>query len=279
MSQTKYIDHLGKITNLVSLGNSVAFVTEHQERRPTSVVVLDLEKATTDQIALDCYGTALLVVADKLWVAGSDSQLYVVPMNDQGKPDSSAKPKSVCELPSPATCLVALSGDRIGVGVSIQLFVLNAKGKFEQTIELGEEALTALATNPTGQWLAIGFRSGKVSVYTCETEDDEATKKSAKAKSDPYQHSATGELHKNAVTSLLFESEELRFFSAAADGTLLLTHARGELEAEDRGRSAKHDDAIQQLVWANEDRFISCSSDKTCKSWARVGSALSLIHI
>ena len=273
MSQTKYIDHLGKITNLVSLGNSVAFVTEHQERRPTSVVVLDLEKATTDQIALDCYGTALLVVADKLWVAGSDSQLYVVPMNDQGKPDSSAKPKSVCELPSPATCLVALSGDRIGVGVSNQLFVLNAKGKFEQTIELGEEALTALATNPTGQWLAIGFRSGKVSVYTCETEDDEATKKSAKAKSDPYQHSATGELHKNAVTSLLFESEELRFFSAAADGTLLLTHARGELEAEDRGRSAKHDDAIQQLVWANEDRFISCSSDKTCKSWARVGSA------
>jgi len=101
MSQTKYIDHLGKITNLVSLGDSVAFVTEHQERRPTAVVVLDLEKTTTDQVALDCYGTALLVAADKLWVAGSDSQLYVVPMNDQGKPDSSAKPKSVCELAKP----------------------------------------------------------------------------------------------------------------------------------------------------------------------------------
>ena len=86
------------------------------------------------------------------------------------------------------------------------------------------EPVTALASDPTGQWLAVGTAKGTVSVYECETEPKE------------FRISDSEALHEAAVTALLFETDELRFLSAGADQKLLSTHARGKLEAEDRGR-------------------------------------------
>ena len=63
-----------------------------------------------------------------------------------------------------------------------------------------------------------------VAVFECETEAAE------------FRPSDSAPLHEAAVTALLFEADELRFLSAGADQKLLSTHARGRLEAEDRGR-------------------------------------------
>ncbi|MEL6108626.1 MAG: HEAT repeat domain-containing protein [Planctomycetota bacterium] len=73
------------------------------------------------------------------------------------------------------------------------------------------------------------------------------------------------------MTSLLFEPEELRFFSTGADQKLLLTHARGSLQPEDRGRGASHKDHVTAMVLVPGERFISTSRDKTCKTWTRAG--------
>jgi ParB family chromosome partitioning protein len=72
---------------------------------------------------------------------------------------------------------------------------------------------------------------------------------------------------------LLFEADELRFLSAGADQKLLSTHARGRLEAEDRGRGANHTEPITALVAGPVNRFFSGSSDSSLKSWPRAKGA------
>ena len=105
--------------------------------------------------------------------------------------------------------------------------------------------------------------------------------------------SASERLHEGAVTALLFEPDELRFFSAGADQKLLTTHARGKLEPEDKGRGNNHTDLVTALIWGPGDRLYSGSRDGTIKSWPRVGGvkpattkdgvgrvvALALVHV
>jgi ParB family chromosome partitioning protein len=72
---------------------------------------------------------------------------------------------------------------------------------------------------------------------------------------------------------LLFEADELRFLSAGADQKLLSTHARGRLEAEDRGRGATHEQPITAMIAGPLDRFLTGSTDSTLKSWPRAKAA------
>ena len=95
------------------------------------------------------------------------------------------------------------------------------------------------------------------------------------------------------MTALLFEPDELRFFSAGADQKLLTTHARGKLEPEDKGRGNNHTDLVTALIWGPGDRLFSGSRDGTIKTWPRVGGvkpatlkdgvgrvvALALVHV
>jgi ParB family chromosome partitioning protein len=75
------------------------------------------------------------------------------------------------------------------------------------------------------------------------------------------------------VTAILFEADELRFLSAGADQKLLSTHARGRLEAEDRGRGATHEQPVTALIAGPLDRFLTGSSDGSIKSWPRAKGA------
>ena len=95
---------------------------------------------------------------------------------------------------------------------------------------------------------------------------------SSTARTSPSSRSSESErLHEGAVTALLFEPEELRFFSAGADQKLLSTHARGKLEPEDKGRGNNHTDPVTALIWGPGDRFYTGSRDSTVKTWPRVG--------
>jgi ParB family chromosome partitioning protein len=250
MSADKFLTYRGDVRAMVAVGGALAFVTVHPEGQPAAVYHLDVEKLTLEAGPLPAGGQALVATAEGLWVAGSDSRLYHLPAA-KGTPAARGP-----QLPAPAVALAPLAGDRLAAATGPQVMVLGrGDGTVLQTLEL-PEAATCLAADPTGQWLAVGTDKGTVAVFECETERD-------------FRPSDSAVLHEAAVTALLFEPDELRFLSAGADQKLLSTHARGRLEAEDRGRGANHTEPITALIAGTAGRFLTGSSDSTLKSWPR----------
>jgi ParB family chromosome partitioning protein len=255
MTTEKYLTYRGDVRALAAVDGTLAFVTVHPEGQPTAVYRLNTEKLTLAEEPLPAGGQALLATAEGLWVAGTDGQVLFLPAKG-GKPVARG-PK----LAAPLVALAPLAGERLAVASGAQVAVLaRVDGKVAQTLEL-LEAVTCLAADPTGQWLAVGTKKGTVAVYECETDPAE------------FQLSDSATLHEAAVTALLFEADELRFLSAGADQKLLSTHARGRLEAEDRGRGANHTEPITALIAGPADRFFTGSSDSTVKSWPRAKGA------
>jgi len=252
MPTEKFLTYRGDIQAVAGVGGVLAFVTVHPEGQPTAVYRLDADKLTLEAAPLPAGGRALVAAGDTLWIGGSDGILHVCAGKD-GAPTARGGP-----LPTPPTALAPLAGDRLAVLAGAEVVIVaRADGAVLQSLPL-PEAGTALAADPTGQWLAAGTVQGTVAVF--DGEDRPA-----------FVVSETEKLHDGAVTALLFEPDELRFFSAGADQKLLSTHARGKLEPEDKGRSNHHEEAITALVWGPGDRFYSGSTDKTVKNWPRVG--------
>ena len=247
----KAFQYRGNVRAIASTGNLLLWTTEHPQKLPTGLFQLDTESLDFSETSLPCGGVSLLATEKQLWVGGDDRKLYQL---------SGKSTKAVCELPKVAIDLAELAENRLAAIAGTELLVIDqSKGTVLQSIQLSEMA-TALASDPTGQWIAVGLNNGVVSVYECEDKKE-------------YLQSESAKLHTGAVTSLLFETEELRFLSAGADQKLLLTHARGKLEPEDRGRSSNHTERVVAIVHAPGDRFITGSKDKTCKSWARSGAS------
>jgi ParB family chromosome partitioning protein len=254
MSTDKYLTYRGDV-KAVAAGGALAFVTVHPEGQPTAVYRLDPEKLTLAEDALPAGGQAILAPGDDLWVAGADQRLYRLPAAG-GKPAPRGEP-----LGAAIAVLAPLAGERLAVASGARVVVVSrGKGAVLQTLDLSDPS-TCLASDPTGQWLAVGTAKGTVSVYECETNAAE------------FRLSDSAPLHEAAVTALLFEADELRFLSAGADQKLLSTHARGRLEAEDRGRGANHEQPITAMVGGPNDRFITGSTDGTLKSWPRAKGA------
>ena len=114
-----------------------------------------------------------------------------------------------------------------------------------------------MAADATGRWLAVGTAKGTVLVFDAEDKPE-------------FLLSASERLHEGAVSAILFEPDELRFLSAGADQKLLLTHARGKLEPEDKGRGNNHTDVIKAMIWGPGDRLYTGAFDAAIKSWPRV---------
>jgi ParB family chromosome partitioning protein len=256
MSKSFNLTYFGNIRALATNGSQIGFVTEHEEGFPTALFLIDAESHKLSSVTLPCGGLSLARLGDTFWVGGTDGNLYSATHKDKTATKSKAK------IPSNAKKLVAISDTEI-VCLCDESVVVIASGKVAQTLELtaGDEAdsPTAVHANPDATWLAIGGLSGHVSVYQREEQDQ-------------FELSESAALHQGEVTSILFEPEELRFFSAGVDQKLLHTHARGTLEPEDRGRANNHDQRVTSMLLAGEGRFITGSLDKTCKSWARVGA-------
>jgi ParB family chromosome partitioning protein len=247
----KYLTYRGDVRALAVAGGALAFVTVHPEGQATAVYRLDPEKLTLSEEPLPAGGQALLAAGEDLWVAGTDQRLYHVSAKGR-KPAARGTP-----LEAAPVAMAPLSGDRLAVAAGARVHVVARKdGKIVQSLELPEEA-TCLAADPTGQWLAAGTAKGTVAVFECESVPAE------------FRLSDSAPLHEAAVTTLLFEADELRFLSAGADQKLLSTHARGRLEAEDRGRGATHEQPITAMVAGPRDRFFTGSTDSTLKSWPR----------
>lgn len=244
----KYLTYRGDLQAIVTCGAQLAFTTSHSENIPTALYRLDVEKFELSSIPLDCGGLSLASSDGNLWLGGDDGGLYQISGNSVSK--------IKVDLPAPASLLTCLSEHRLAAVCDDQLLILETKkGKRLQAFELQEKG-TALGASPAGDWLAVGTGKGQVTVFESE-------------ESASFQLSESEKIHEGAVTAILFEPEELRFLSAGADQKLMLTHARGKLEPEDRGRGAGHADQITRMLHVPGDRFVTVSRDKSCKTWAR----------
>lgn len=255
----KFLTYRGDLQALAGHETTAYFVSEHSEKQPTALYAVNAETFALEEQPLPAGGRCLVIETDAknnatLWIGGTDGQLYRTTPKDK-------KPQAIGEaLESPITSLALLSEDRIAVLTGEGISILARKdGKLLQTLDLAEHG-TKLAADPTGEWLVAGTSKGMIFVFECEDKPE-------------FLLSESDKLHEAAVTALLFEPEELRFFSAGADQKLLLTHARGTLEPEDRGRGNNHNEPITSMLLAPGERFITGSRDRTLKSWTRAGAS------
>ena len=257
MSKAVNLTYVGDIRSLVASDKQIAFVTEHVESRPTSIYFLDGESNKLTSASLPRGGLSLCAHGDQFWVGGTDGKLYSLTAKDKSATASKAK------LPVPASLIVSIDESLIACLTGEVVSILDQKGKAQQTFEFSvdDETVTptAIGASPDGIWLAIGTNDGSVFVYEREDKTE-------------FQLSESAQLHKAEVSAILFDREELRFFSAGMDQKLLVTHARGALEPEDRGRANNHTARISAMLHASEDRLITGSDDKTCKSWLSSGA-------
>ncbi len=228
------------------------FVTVHPEGVDTDLYRLDAQKFGLRSARLPCAGLAIVSDATAVWVAGSNRRVYRCDSNNLSQADLGL------ELSADPESLALLSNDRLAILAGSELTIIDRNnGQQFQVLALSEDG-SALAHDPSGNWLAVGTARGNVSIFESEGKSD-------------FTLSDTQQLHEGPVTALLFENDELRFFSAGADQKLLHTHARGRLEPEDKGRGNNHKDNITAMIHGPSDRILTGSRDGTVKNWPRVG--------
>ncbi|MCX4027209.1 HEAT repeat domain-containing protein [Endozoicomonas sp. SM1973] len=271
----KFLPYRGDIKALGASENTVYFITEHPEKQLTPCYQLNLETQALSEIPLNNRASALLVSKspsnkkDQVWIGDIAGGIYC-----NGK----RLTQLADDQNTSVNALVALSQQRLGVLIGRKIEIIDqTKGTQLQTLELSPNQLspeksetgTAIAADASGQWLVVGTNKGTVLVFENEDEDQTA-----------FKLSESDKLHEGAVTALAFDPTELRFLSAGNDNKLLLTHARGKLEPEDRDRGAGHaapitaivHPSIQANIQTTAERFITGAQDKTCKSWLRSGA-------
>ncbi|OUS26046.1 hypothetical protein A9Q99_19935 [Gammaproteobacteria bacterium 45_16_T64] len=248
-NKDKYLPYRGAIKAIEARNNSVFFITHHEENIATPLYQLDLDKMALSELPIVSGANALLVTESDVWVGNVDGRIF---HQEKLLTQLKVKPDHV------VTAMVVLEGGRLGVLAGDQVDIINAtSGALLQSLPLPEIG-TAIASDASGQWIAVGTAKGTVLVY--DNEDAAG-----------FTLSETDKLHEGAVTALAFDPVELRFLSAGNDNQLLLTHARGKLEPEDRGRGVGHNDNVSAIVQTPGERFITGSGDKSCKSWVRSG--------
>lgn len=242
----------GIIKGIVSAGSRAVFITTHLEGQSTALYRLDAkqQKMTLTLDALPCGATALVSNQKKIWFAGDDGRLYSSAFT-KGKPI--ALP-ALSFADAPVMGLALLEKNRLAVLQKRQLSLIDLKNNaILQSISY-TESTHVMDVSADGLWLALGNSKGEVSVY--QTDEDSAL----------VTLSDCATLHKGAVTALKFEADALRFYSAGADKKLFSTHAQGNLQPLDRGKSSNHNSNIH-AIHLGKTRFFTGAGDKSLKAW------------
>ena len=251
MAKDLYFDHRGALSGLTARGSTLIFTTNHPEGIATAVYRANVDTGKITSDALPSGAVAIAHTAETLWVAGLDNRVYTGPIGGGAlKPVGKAFETPIADIAPVDGGIAVLSGQH-----------LHIVGKAAASFDLGANA-TRIAVDPSGQWIVTGTQRGTVAVFEREGRDAFIAGESAR-------------LHEGAVTALKFMPDELRFMSAGVDKKLLLTHARGALEAEDRGGRQGHDGAVQAIVLLgeghaqpSEKRIYTGGKDGQIKSWA-----------
>ncbi len=243
-----YLIYRGTPTAMVSRGSTLLFATRHDEGHPMGLYALDVDKGAPKKAELPGGALALVRDAKRVYVACDDGHVY---RGDLGAGKLTTKGAAFDRAP---TALALLAGEKLAVAVGSKVEVVSREdGVGAQTLDVGER-VTAVAADPSGEWLVTGTDRGTLVVW-----DGEGGK--------GFTESARARVHEGEVRALLFEAEELRVLSTGSDLRLLVTHVRGELEPEDRGGSGAHDKPMVQMIRGVEDRFYSVGLDSAVKAW------------
>jgi ParB family chromosome partitioning protein len=249
-STDKFAAYRGALRAALGLGNALLFVTAHAEGQPTPLYRLDLDKGELGSEALPAGGAAIVADEARVYVAGTDGQLHAGPIGG-GK----LAPLGAALSPAP-TALALLEGGRLAALCGQEIAVLDRKsGAARQRLALPDEG-TALAADASGKFLAAGTARGTLCIFDCE---DKAEYLAAESK----------KIHEGAIGALLFDPDEPRVYSAGLDNKLLLTHARGALEPEDRSGGGGHEGLVRAFALGPEDKLYTAGRDGTIKTWAR----------
>ena len=252
--RAKYLTYRGDIQAAVGVGGALAFVTVHPEGQPTALYRLDADKLTPDRAAAAVRrGRARGRRRTRSTSRGTDRRVYE-------SRQARRRSRSASRSPAASPRVVPVAGDRLAVLNGTQIDIVSrADGAVLQTLDLPEDG-------------HVPRRRPHRSVARRRHREGDRRRLRRPGQAPSSSRAEAERLHDGAVTALLFEPEELRFFSAGADHKLLTTHARGRLEPEDKGRGNNHKDLRHRdgLVPAG-DRFFTGSRDATLKTWPRAG--------
>ncbi|MCA9717672.1 MAG: HEAT repeat domain-containing protein, partial [Myxococcales bacterium] len=255
----KYVQFRGEPRALVSHGSSLVFVTVHPEGQPTALYRLGLEDARLAADPLPAGGVALALANNRLFIAGSEGQLSWAPI-EAGEPKPLGSPLE----PAPTALVCVGAGEQVQLAALCdeELVLVSARTGAElQRIMLGAKG-SALAVDPSGAWLAVGLRDGTLRIF------ERALEESRPADEARLKHSSSGKIHQGEITALLFElGAELRVLSTGVDKKILVTHARGALEPENRSGKSEHDHPILGMIHGTEGRFYTAGHDAAIKAW------------
>ncbi|MBK8259740.1 MAG: HEAT repeat domain-containing protein [Nannocystis sp.] len=244
----KSLRYRGDLKALVGRGGSLSFVTSHPEGHPTALYTVDLAKLELHEEPLPCGASALVDAGEEFFVAGDDGHIY----RSGGRGGVKALGAA---LSPPASALALLGDDRIAALCGDELVILARKdGRERQRLPLGERG-TAIASDPSRAWIAVGGERGVLFAF-----DGEAAK---------VVESERRRVHEGPIQSLLFEPEELRVLSGGVDGRIFLTHVRGALDPEDRSGKNNHAAAVTSLVHGPGDKTYSGGKDGVARVWTR----------
>ncbi|MGB1256015.1 MAG: HEAT repeat domain-containing protein [Thiolinea sp.] len=253
------LNYRGRIQALSTQNNQLLFATTHPEKQATALYRLSLDGRLTeaksfalDQLSLPCGVYDLSQDGENTLLAGQDGKLYQV-KGFKGAAKALAK---LDFADDPVLQIRRLTDGYTALLQRKQLALLNTKNQLIQQINLSDNHGTVIATDPGGQWLALGKQNGEIAAYQLDNGE--------------LQFSAKAQIHQGRVSAIAFEHNELRFYSAGADKKLYNTHAQGELQPLDKGKSSNHDSIINDILMG-ETRFFTGANDKSIKAWAHSG--------
>ncbi|MEC7119883.1 MAG: HEAT repeat domain-containing protein [Pseudomonadota bacterium] len=248
----------GQATALLGQPDQIVLTTQHIEGLPTAVYRIQTDSAAL-QInvqALPCGVTACTQLADQLWLAGSDGQLYQTDLSGQQAVHAHPLPSLDIEQgQAPILAITVLANQYLVLLQAQRLSWFDPQTSRLQHLPLDQSA-TVCASSDDGQWLVVGFASGQIASFFWQD--------------DQLQPSAQAEIHQGAVTALCFAHQQQRFYSAGQDRKLYSTHVQGELQALDKGKNSNHTGVIHALL-STPDRLYSAADDQSVKSWPEAG--------
>ena len=250
MSQQIALAYRGKICGLVAHQHYLAFVTQHKEQQATALYRLDAHQypPVLHSTPLSTSATAMIHQQDNIYLAGLDGIIYYGSI-------VTGQLQVLWHTPqadSPVLALALLANQQLAILQAQQWHIVDISQKQHiQSYSLAQNA-SRFAASADGSYLVIGDHQGTLSTW--------------KKQEDGWHFSAQATLHQGSISALCFEPHQLRFYSAADDKQLLSTHAQGELQALDKGKSSNHTGTINAILFG-EQRFFTASNDASIKAW------------
>lgn len=256
MTDKKYLTFRGAVSALGVIQQQLCFTTRHEENLPTAFYQVDRQSWQLQQWHLPtsscgfCWHDAQ---PSPIIILGTDGHVYALNRSSSAVTTHYQLPDADAHQ---AIAIGAVAQQCVAVLYHDLCCVLSAQGQCLQQFALPAPA-TQLAVSDDGQLFVIGDQQG---CLACYERDEQGV----------FVLSSREALHQGEVTALCFQPDAPQIYSASLDLKLLVTYARGQLNALDRGKRVNHSQPIRSLSCSGQ-RLFSGADDALCKAWSLQG--------